>query len=122
MPAQKMAEVLERLADAINAAADNLRDAGDGGDYADQPEAAVGREVDDDNYGHRDTTDRNTSEATMLAVPAGDLWRLVNRTRKMIRLAREGKIPDMDKRAPLCRAIKALKQQGLVRKPYDLRD
>ena len=108
----KIADVLERFAGSIQDLVEELRDAADQPDAA--PEAAqarVGREV-----------DYNTSEDTVLEVKAGDLWRLVNRSRKMIRLAREGKIPNMEARAPLCRAIKALKQQGLVRKPHDLRD
>lgn len=107
----QIADVLERFAASIQDVVDELRDAGQDQAAPAAAQGGAGREVDYD-----------TSEDTVLEVKAGDLWRLVNRSRKMIRLAREGKIPNMEARAPLCRAIKALKQQGLVRKPHDLRD
>lgn len=110
MDAQRVANAMDRFSQLISDLADELRD-----DVA-VPAAApigVGREVD---------YDGDTAEDTILQVPAGDLWRLVNRSRKMIRLAREGKIPDMNGRAPLRDAIRALKAQGLVRKPHNLHD
>ncbi len=119
MGLNKVADVLERFARTVEDMADELRhNAPDGPEepdepaYDDGPAPRIGREVEDD----------GTREDTLLAVPAGDLWRLVNRSRKMIRLAREGKIPDMNGRAPLRDAIRALKAQGLVRKPHNLRD
>lgn len=109
MDAQKLADVLGAFAEAVGDVVDQLRDAADAPQAA---QAAVGREVDADA-----PDDNETVEVT-----AGDLWRLVNRSRKMIRLARQGKVPSMEARAPLCKAIKALKQQGLVRKPRNVRD
>jgi hypothetical protein len=99
----------QRLADVLTDLVDVLRNQQDVPQAA---EARVGREVDAD----------APNDDDIVEVSAGDLWRLVNRSRKMIRLAREGKIPSMEGRAPLCRAIKALKQQGAVRKPRNLRD
>lgn len=60
----------------------------------------------------------------LVNVKAADLYHLVNEARMMIRLAREGKTPSQDKRAPLCRAIKAVKAQqgGKIRKPHGIRD
>lgn len=120
----KLADILEKLGNAIIGAADQIRE-DHGGDYHD--DANDGH----DNFGGYEAEEREPDAAvedanpvfenTMLQVPAGDLWRLVNRSRKMIRLAREGKIPDMDGRGPLRDAIRALKAQGLVRKPRDLR-
>lgn len=110
MNAQKLADVLATFADAVNDVVDQLRDA-----PADVPQAAqeaAGREVDED----------APNDDDIVEVTSGDLWRLVNRARKMIRLAREGKVPSMDQRAPLCRAIKALKAQGVVKKPRNPRD
>lgn len=107
MDALKLADTLERFAQAISDVTEELRD------HADAPNAApVGREVDADAPADTDTVE----------VSYGDLWRLVNRSRMMIRLAREGKVPSQEKRAPLCRAIKTLKQQGAIRKPRNVRD
>lgn len=116
----KLANVLDRLGDAIAAAADDLRNAGDGQEDAQFNDDGPGYEVQEDAAPVAEHGDP-VFENTMLQVPAGDLWRLVNRSRKMIRLAREGKIPDMNGRGPLRDAIRALKAQGLVRKPRDLR-
>lgn len=109
MNAQKLADVLTQFGEAISDVVDQLRDAADAPQAA---QAAVGREVDEDAPDADDTVE----------VSAGDLWKLVNRARKMIRFAREGKVPSMDQRAPLCRSIKALKEQGLVKKPRNLKD
>ncbi len=109
MDAQRLADVLGSFADAVNDVVDQLRDDAVAPQAA---EARVGREVDAD----------APNDDDIVEVSAGDLWRLVNRSRKMIRLAREGKIPDMEGRAPLCRSIKALKQQGVVKKPRNLKD
>ena len=56
---------------------------------------------------------------TILNVRADDLWALVNQSRRMVRLAREGKVPNQEQRGPLNRAIKAIKgKHGLSkRKP-----
>lgn len=105
---QKLIDALERFAETIADIANDLRD-GDG----DVAAPAAQREVEDPDA----PADGDTVE-----VSYGDLWRLVNRSRKMIRLAREGKVPTMDQRAPLCRAIKTLKQQGVVKKPRNPRD
>ena len=115
MKNQNVANVLEKFADLVGTLADELREAGqdDGADVA-----VAGREVED--RGPRKAAGVSATE--MVQVSRGDLWRLVNRARKMIRLARQGKVPNQDDRAPLCRSIKTLKAQGLVRKPYDLRD
>lgn len=116
MRAEKIAEVMDRFADSIHNFAEELRDGAADAAFNDpepQVEEAVGREVPAADA----PADGDTVEVTY-----GDLWRLVNRSRKMIRLAREGKVPSMDTRAPLCRAIKALKQQGAVRKPRNVRD
>jgi hypothetical protein len=110
MNADKLADVLAGFGEAIQDVVDQLRNGA-----ADAPQAAgarVGREVDAD----------APNDDDIVEVKAGDLWRLVNRSRKMIRLAREGKIPSMESRAPLCRSIKTLKQQGLVKKPRNVRD
>lgn len=112
MKANDLADVLARFADAVNNVVDELRD--NAGDDADAPVARVGREV--------KAKETGFSEDDIFEVRNGDLWRLVNRARKMIRLAREGKVPSQNDRAPLCRSIKTLKNQGLVNKPDDLRD
>lgn len=112
---QKLIDALERFAETIADIANDLRDGGE--DKAPEPwqgaTAPAEREVEDPDA----PADGDTVE-----VSYGDLWRLVNRSRKMIRLAREGKVPTMDQRAPLCRAIKTLKQQGAVKKPRNPRD
>ena len=125
----KLAETMDRFAATI---ADLAADLKDQAYDAEQGGHDYGREVDaDDDYDdHND--DRNAVRApqkgngpaqeAILQVKAGDLWKLANRSRKMIRFARQGKVPNQDDRAPLCRSIKTLKAQGLVRKPYDLRD
>lgn len=110
MKAEQLADVLANFGAAISDVVDQLRDAAEDAPQA-QP-AAVGREVDAD----------APNDDDIVEVSAGDLWRLVNRSRKMIRLARQGKVPSQENRAPLCRAIKALKQQGLVKKPRNPRD
>ncbi len=102
MDNQRLANVLEDLVEL-------LRDQQDAPQAA---QAAVGREVDAD----------APNDDDIVEVTAGDLWRLVNRSRKMIRFAREGKVPSMEQRAPLCRAIKALKEQGAVQKPRNPKD
>lgn len=113
MDALQLAAALDAFREAINDIVDQLRDAADAPQAAQAaPQARVGREVDPDAPEDGDTVE----------VSAGDLWRLVNRARKMIRFARQGKVPSMEQRAPLCRVIKALKQQGLVKKPRNLRD
>ena len=117
MDTQKLAGALTALGEAFFGIAGQLggqRDEQLGAKaYAPQAaQAAVGREVDAD----------APNDDDIVEVSAGDLWRLINRSRKMIRLAREGKVPSMEARAPLCRAIKALKQQGLVKKPRNPRE
>jgi len=107
--AQKLADVLGAFAEAVGDVVDQLRDAADAPQAA---QAAVGREVDAD----------APNEDDIVEVTAGDLWRLVNRSRKMIRFAREGKVPSQKDRAPLCQSIKALKADGLVKKPRNLKD
>ena len=138
MNAQQLAAVLDRLGLAITDAAADLKgqvpidpmvgnrwDQDDDHDRGNDDQDDDGHEVDDDappaNVVNLNQA-KGPAEDAMLQVSAGDLWRLVNRSRKMIRLARQGKIPSMEGRAPLCRAIKALKAKGLVRKPHNLRD
>ena len=109
MDAQKLAAALANFGDAISDVVDQLRDAAD---VPQEAPAAVGREVDAD----------APNDDDIVEVTAGDVWRLVNRSRKMIRFAREGKVPSMKDRAPLCQSIKALKANGLVKKPKNLKD
>lgn len=106
---QKLIDALEAFSESIQDIVANLRDGGD-----DVAAPAAQREVEADPDA---PADDETVEVTY-----GDLWRLVNRSRKMIRLAREGKVPSQEQRAPLCRAIKALKGQGVVQKPRNPRD
>lgn len=127
MDAERLAEVLNRFSQSINQMVVELRDHPDdpqSDGQEDYPDYDSGDDADDgiDALAGREVEHNDTTEDTILQVPAGDLWRLVNRSRKMVRLAREGKIPSMEARAPLCRAIKALKQQRLVRKPHNPRD
>lgn len=121
MQTQKLVEALERVSQIFGNLAKDFRDVEDQNDLADEPYADepykaevkdIGREVDADAPADED----------LVEVTCGDLWRLVNRSRKMIRLARQGKIPDMEQRAPLCRVIKTLKQQGAIQKPRNPRD
>lgn len=103
MDNQRLANVLEDLVELLR---NNQQEA------PQAAQAAVGREVDEDAPDADDTVE----------VSAGDLWKLVNRARKMIRFAREGKVPSQKDRAPLCQSIKALKADGLAKKPKNLRD
>lgn len=118
MKADRLADVMARFAETINEMVGELRDGG-------EQDGGLGHEVD---YGDHDVAEVKIPEAngvaadTLVQVSSGDLWKLVNRSRKMIRLAREGRVPSMEARAPLCRAIKAIKAQGLAKKPYNLRD
>ena len=94
---QKIADAFERLAGVISNMAEEFRD-GDGG---------VGHEVDFDEAPKVDLGDLTPD--SNVEVNIADLWRAVNGARYMVRMAREGKIPTMDQRAPLNRALKALK-------------
>lgn len=116
---QKLIDALEAFSESIQDIVANHRDGGEKpawnqvkGDF--EPASAARREVEAD-------PDAPADDDTV-EVSYGDLWRLVNRSRKMIRLAREGKVPSQEQRAPLCRAIKALKGQGVVQKPRNPRD
>lgn len=113
MNTEKLAEVLARFADAVNEIVDELQN--------DPGQDQGGHEVEFNEAPKVRVADGPDANA-LVQVPAGDLWKLVNRSRKMIRLAREGKVPSMETRAPLCRAIKAIKALGLAKKPYNLRD
>lgn len=116
----KIADVMDRFAVVISDMAYELRN-----NDADDNNAKIGREVEDDERGPDAAAARNNDDPdadALLQVRAGDLWLLVNRTRKMIRLAREGKVPNLEARGPLCRSIKALKAAGLVKKPHNIRD
>lgn len=109
--AGKVAEAMDRFAELMKDLAEDLRDDNDDAHVA-VGQAAVRQERRGDGPG----------QETMVQISAGDLWRLVNRSRKMIRFARQGRIPSIDQRAPLNRVIKRIKHAGLARKPYNLTD
>jgi hypothetical protein len=111
MQTEKIAHAATKLAAALTAIATDLM-AGDATQAcpAAQPVAAA----------QLNPAPRGPNANTMVQVPAGDLWRLANRARKMIRLAREGKVPNQQTRAPLCKALKTLKAQGVLKKPYNI--
>ena len=121
MKADKLADVLATFADAVNEIVDKLRDDADAPAGEFDQDGDYNEEVIQEKQGHEVDADA-PADGDTVEVTYGDLWRLVNRSRKMIRFAREGKVPTMDQRAPLCRAIKTLKQQGAVRKPHNPKD
>lgn len=117
MNTERLAEVMDRFAATIADLAEEIRDGG-GQDAAD-----AGQEVEfNDGPAAAPAKADGPDASGLVQVSYGDLWKLVNRSRKMIRLAREGKVPSMEARAPLCRAIKAIKAQGVNKKPHNHRD
>lgn len=108
MDTDKLAGAITAFGEALFNIAGQLKGQGEAPADAEYAQAAVGKEVDPDAPASDD----------IVEVTAGDLWRLVNRGRKMIRFAREGKVPSQAQRAPFCQSIKAVK--GLVKKPHDL--
>ncbi len=117
MQSQKLAEVMDNFARSVGQFADELRNIHQDGrndalddyqdDYADDDQinpAPHGREIEEVDL------DGLTPDSDV-DVNIGDLWRLVNGARYMVRMAREGKVPTMDQRGPLDRAIKTLKAE-----------
>lgn len=97
---QKLIDTLERFAETIADLANDLRDG-----VEDGPAPAAQREVEDEVDLGGLTPDSDVT------VNIGDLWKVVNGARYMVRMAREGKVPSQDQRNPLNRAIKALKAE-----------
>ncbi len=99
----------QKLASALEALVEALRGDGDAPSvHADDAAVALGGGEGD------------VASTDIVEIEAGTLWLLINRARKMIRLAREGKVPSQQDRAPLCDVIKAIKDDGLAVKPYDI--
>lgn len=105
-----MKDALRAFLDRVEDAIGDLRVEMDDGD--------VGREVDHDAAGPARRP--GVTSDTLVQVRADELFLLVNRARKMIRLAREGKVPNMEQRKPLRDIIRAIKARGLIQKPVDL--
>lgn len=99
MDANRFADVLERFTETLTDLVNDLRD-----DAPDQAAAPAQREVEEIDIG--DLTPDSDVEVNI-----GNLWRVVNGARYMVRMAREGKVPNMDQRGPLDRALKALKAE-----------
>lgn len=111
-----MKEALEKLVDAFEDFTGSLRDLIDGlpqqgpagaGEEPDY-EPAVGRvaerprgdEIDDD---------------TVIKMRSGDLRKVIDAYRKLVRYAREGRIPTQDERFALHKSVRAVKH--LIRRP-----
>lgn len=104
MNTQKLIDALEGFSDAIKDVVADLRDNADHGGPDAAEAAPQGYEVEEVDL------DGLTPDSDV-DVNIGNLWRLVNGARYMVRMAREGKIPTIDQRGPLDRALKALKAE-----------
>ena len=97
----KLADIIETLCDALTVAVDELREeAPAGAGEAEDKVCAARNGVKDDD---------------MVTLRSGDLREVVDAYRKLVRFARNGKIPTQDERMSGHEAVKAVKH--LIRKP-----
>ena len=98
----KLIEGFEGFTEELRNIADDVPQAGAGEepDYAEVDQAPAREDIDDD---------------TIVTMRSGDLRKVLDAYRKLVRFARNGKIPTQDERLKLHQAVRKVKH--LVRKP-----
>lgn len=114
-----MKAALERLANAFDGFAGEIRDL-----VEDMPQGAGvcadlgaggGENVDDGFVDRAVDRGNGIDDETVITMKSGDLRKVVDAYRKLVRYARNGRIPTQDERLKLHQNVKAVKH--LIRKP-----
>lgn len=100
MKHHQLGDALEKLAGSFEGFAEELRDLYDGDEEVKAAPARNG--IDDD---------------TDITMKSGDLRHVIDAYRKMVRWAREGKIPTQEQRVKLHQSVRKVKH--LIRKPVN---